>query len=104
MADLESGSKSVAVVEDSSQQQRSDQAAAAPSTTKGKFKIYGKVVMAMKRFQGSSGHGCWQVRPVLKTGLTNSPCMFCPAAASLNPTYSYGKRTSDSSAEQVSTM
>lgn len=72
MADLETGSKSVAVPDAGLPQQRSDQAAAAPSTTKGKFKIYGKVVMAMKRFQ-----------------------------ASLNPTYSYGKRTSDSSVEQT---
>lgn len=43
-----------------------DAADAQPSSTKGRFKIVGRVVMAMKRFQ-----------------------------ASLNPTYSYGKRSSD---------
>lgn len=40
------------------------------SSTKGRFKVVGRVVMAMKRFQ-----------------------------ASLNPTYSYGKRSSDDAEE-----
>jgi len=50
----------------------SEAAGPSASSTKGKFKIVGQVVMAMRRFQ-----------------------------ASLNPTYSYGKRSSDGAEEHT---
>jgi hypothetical protein len=113
MVDVENVSRDLPAAQDESPSKKAKTAAggvdaadadAQPSSTKGKFKIVGRVVMAMKRFQGE-GHLHQPGRAATPTAvLTRVPPAFLLPAASLNPTYSYGKRSSDGGGvvEQVS--
>lgn len=66
MVDVENVSRDLPAAQDESPSKKAkttadDEGAAAdaqPSRTQGKFKIVGRVVMAMKRFQGGAGHAC----------------------------------------------
>lgn len=69
-----------------------------------RFKVVASVVMAMRRFQGVRrlvGRALAQACASPPGGHTPHHALCARLAASLNPTYSYGKRQSDSGAETV---
>lgn len=98
MSDIRNGASSGPPGPSEPSDQQKDPAAASPST-KGKFKIATRVIMAMKRFQGNLitcvAYGPLCMSHMAKLTPRGVSLCLC-AAASLNPTYSYGKRTSDS--------
>ena len=69
---------------------------AEPIKKSGRFKIAGQVVMAMKRFQGMLQQSAGICLPYLLHIES-----IVPFAASLNPTYNYGKRSSDGGPVEV---
>lgn len=69
-------------------------------TTKGRFKLVGNVVMAIRRLQGERLFAMTLHRVTSKVSeLANN--VELAAAASLNPTYQYGKRPSDGGTVEV---